>query len=183
MPWTEVCQASLSLIISLSLLKLMCFESMMPSNHLILCRPFIFGLQSFPASGSFPMRRLFESGGQRIGASASALVLPMNIQGWFPLGLTGFISLLSKGLSSVFSSTKFKGTNSSALSLLYGSTLISIHDYWKNHNFDWQTYVIKVMSLLFNTLSMLVIAFFPRSKCLSVSSLQSPSAVILEPKK
>ena len=66
---------------------------------------FSFCLQSFPASGSFPMSRVFTSGGQNIGASASASVLPMNIQGWFPLGLTGLISLLSKGLSRVFSST------------------------------------------------------------------------------
>ena len=67
--------------------------------------PFFSCLQSFPASGSCPMSRLFTSGGQIIGASASASVLPMNIQGWFPLGLTGFISLLSKGLSRVFSNT------------------------------------------------------------------------------
>ena len=66
---------------------------------------FSFCLQSFPASGSFPMSRLFTSGGQRIGASASASVLPMNIPDWFPLGLTGLISLKSKGLSRVFSST------------------------------------------------------------------------------
>ena len=67
--------------------------------------PFFFCLQSFPASGSFPMSWLFTSGGQMIGASASASVLPMNIQDWFPLGLTGWISLKSKGLSRVFSST------------------------------------------------------------------------------
>ena len=76
----------------------------MPSNRLILCRPLL--LQpSIPASGSFPMSRLFISGGQRIGASASASVLPMNIQGWFPLELTGLISLQSRGLSRVFSNT------------------------------------------------------------------------------
>ena len=67
--------------------------------------PFSFYPQSFPASGSFPMSRLFTSGSQSIGASVSASVHPMNIQGWFPLGLTGLISLLSKGLSRVFSST------------------------------------------------------------------------------
>ena len=67
--------------------------------------PFSFSVQSFPASGSFPMRRLFASGGQSFGASASASVLPMHIQGWFLLGLTGLISLQSKGLSRVFSST------------------------------------------------------------------------------
>ena len=88
--------ASLSFTNNQSLLKLMFFELVMPSNHLI---PFSY-LQSFPASGSFPMD-LFASGGQSIGASAS--VLAMNIQGWFPLGLTGWISLQSKGLSRVFS--------------------------------------------------------------------------------
>ena len=67
--------------------------------------PFSSCLQSFPASGSFPVSQLFTSGGQSIGASASASVLPMNIQDWFPLGLTGLISLQSKGLSRVFSNT------------------------------------------------------------------------------
>ena len=70
--------------------------------------PFYSCLQSFPASGSFPMSQLFESGGQSIGASASSSVLPMNIQAWFPVGLTILISLLAKGLSRVFSSTKFE---------------------------------------------------------------------------
>ena len=104
-PWTVPRQASLSFIISLSLLKLMSIESVMPSNHLILCHPFSSSLRSFPASGSFPVSQFFASGGRRIGASASASVLPMNIQDWFPLGLTGLISLLSKGLSRVFSSS------------------------------------------------------------------------------
>ena len=89
--------------------------------------PFSSHLQSFPASGAFPGSQLFTSGGQSIGASAS--VLPMNIQGWFPLWLTGLISLLSKGLSRVFSSTTVQmhqifGTQPT----LYGSTLISVHD-------------------------------------------------------
>ena len=75
------------------------------SNHLIHFWPHLSCPQSFPVSGSFPMSRLFASGGQSIGNSAPASVLPMNIQSWFPLGLTGLISLLSKGLSSVFSGT------------------------------------------------------------------------------
>ena len=94
-----------SLSISQSLLKLMSIASMMPSNHLILCRPFFSCPQSFPASGSFPVRWLFASGAQSNGISASASVLPINIQGWFPLRLTGLFSLLSKGLSRVFSTT------------------------------------------------------------------------------
>ena len=105
-PWTVARQTSLSLTISQSLLRLMSIELVMPSNHLILCS-LLFSTcpQSFPASGSVPMSRLFPSGGQSIGASASASVLPMNIQGWFPIGLTNLISLLSKGLSRVFSNT------------------------------------------------------------------------------
>ena len=104
-PWTAARQASLSFTISLSLLKLMSIESAMPSNHLILCQPIFSHLQSFPASGSFQMSHFFESGGQSIGVSASALVLPVTIQGWFPLGLTGWISLQSEGFSRVLSST------------------------------------------------------------------------------
>ena len=92
--------------------------------------------QSFPASGSFLVSHLFASGGQHSGASASTSVLPMNIQGWFSLGLTSLISLQSKGFSRVFSSTTVKKHHSSMLSLLYSPTLTSIHDYWKNHSFD-----------------------------------------------
>ena len=99
--------------------------------------PFSSCLHSFPASGSFPVSWLFPSGGWSIGASASASVHPMNSQGWFPLRLTGLISLLSKGLSGVFSSTAFQSINSLALSFLYGLPLISIHEYWRNHSFDY----------------------------------------------
>ena len=80
-------------------------ESMMPSNHLILCRPFSSCPQSFPVSGSFPMSQLFASVGQSTGVSASISVLPMNTQDWSPLGWTGWISLQSKGLSRVLSNT------------------------------------------------------------------------------
>ena len=90
-------------------------------------------LQPFPPSGSFLMSQFFAWHSQSTGASASASVLPMNIQDWFPLGLTGVISLQSKGLSRVFSN-KFKSINFSVLSLLYGPTLTSI--YWKNQSFD-----------------------------------------------
>ena len=94
-------------------------------------------LQSFPASGSFPMNRLFTSGCQSTRVSASTSVLPMNIQDWFPLGWTGWISLQSKGLSRVFSNTTVQKHQFFALSLLYGPTLKSIHDYYKNHSFDY----------------------------------------------
>ena len=104
-PWTAAHQASLSIANSWSLPKLVSIESVMPSHHLILCRPLFLRLQSFPGSGSFPMSQLFASGGQSIGVSASTSVLPVNIQDGFPLGWTGWISLQSKGLSRVFSNT------------------------------------------------------------------------------
>ena len=95
--------------------------------------------------------------------SVSASVLPVNIQDWFPLGLTGLISLQSKGLSRVFSSTTVRKHPLSVLRLLYGPILTSVHDYWKNHSFDdmdlcWQSDVSA-----FNTPSRFVIAFLPRS--------------------
>ena len=93
-------------------------------------------LQSFPASGSFLRTLPFTSGGHSIGDSTSTSVLPMNVQGSFPLGLTGWISLLSKGLSRVFSKPQLKSINSSALSFLYSPTLTSVNDYWKNYSFD-----------------------------------------------
>ena len=91
-------------------------------------------LQSFPASGSFPMSWLFASGDQHIGALAS--VFPKNTQDCFPLGLTGWTSLLPKGFSKIFSNTKFKSINYLVLSFLYSPPLTSIHDYWKNHSSD-----------------------------------------------
>ena len=117
-------------------------------------------LQSFQASGSFQISQFFASGGQRIGVSASASVLPMNIQDWFPLGLTGLISLQFKGLSKVFSNTtvqmhQFFGAQ------LYGLTLTSIHD-WKSHSFDLMDLCQQSNVSAFYMLSRLVIAFLPR---------------------
>ena len=98
-PWTAARKASLSITNSQSPHVLMSIELVMPSNRLILCHPFSSCPQSFAASGSFQMSQLSASGGQSIGVSASASVLPMTIQDWFPLGWTGWISLQSKGLS------------------------------------------------------------------------------------
>ena len=117
-----------------------------------------------------------------MGVAASASVLPMNIQDWFPLGWTGWISLQSKGLSRVFNTTVQKHQ--------FFSTQISLWSNWYPYMTTGKTisltrwaFVCKVMSLLFNMLSSLVIAFLPRSKCLLILWLQSPSVVILEPKK
>ena len=103
MPWTVACQASLSFIITQNLLKFTSIESVMLSNHLILCHPLLCLPSIFPRIKAFLMPQLFASGGQSIVASASAAVLPRNIQDWFPLGLTGLISFQSKELSRVFS--------------------------------------------------------------------------------
>ena len=130
------------------------------------------------------MNQFFSSGGQSIGVSVSAYVLPMNIQDWFPLGWTGWISLLSKGLSRVFSHTtaqkhQFFGVQPS----LWSSSHIHTWLLKKPIALTTQTFVSKVMSLLFNMLSRFIIAFLSRSKSLLISWLQSPSAVTLEPQR
>ena len=128
--------------------------------------PFFSRLQSFPVSGSFQMSQFFTSRGQSIGVSASASVLPMNIQDWFPLGLTGFVSLLSKGLSRVFSNTTVQK------SILRHSVFFMVqlsHPYMtarKTKALTRWIFIGKVMSLLFNMLSRLVIAFLSRRKSL-----------------
>ena len=98
--------------------------------------PFSSCLQSFVVSGSFPLSQIFASGGQSIGASASASVPPVNIQDWYPLGLTHFISMLSRDSQESSPTPQFKSINSLVLSLLHSPTLTSIHDYWKNHSCD-----------------------------------------------
>ena len=140
-PWTSAHQASLSFTISQSLLKLMSTESVIPSTILYSVAPFCSCPQSSPASRSFPVYWLFVSGGQTIGASVSALVLPMNIQGWYPLELTGLISLQSKGLSRVFSSpTVRKHQFFSALPSLLSSSHIHtwlLGTQLRGHNNSW----------------------------------------------
>ena len=143
------------------LLKLMCIELEMPSNHLILCHPLSSCLQSFPASGSFPGSQFFTSGGQSIGASASVLL--MNIQDWFPLGLTGYLL----AVQGTFNSLQH---HSSKASVLWGSAFFIVqlsHPYMttgKTIALTRWIFVGKVMSLLLNMLSRFVIAFLPRSK-------------------
>ena len=161
----------------------MFIESMMPSNHLIQYHPLFLLVSIFPRVRVFSGELTFASGGQSIGTSASALVLAMNIQDWFSLGLTGLISLQTKEPSRVFSNItvqnhQFFGTQ---LSLWSNS-----HPYMttgKTRALTTWIFVSKVMSLLFNMLSNFVIAFLLSSKCLLISWLQSPSIVILEPKK
>ena len=94
-------------------------------------------LQSSPASESFPMSQVFPSGGQSIGASASVSVLPMNIQGWFPLRLTGLMSLLSQDSQESSPAPQFESINSLVLRFLYSPALTSLHNYWKDHSLEY----------------------------------------------
>ena len=136
-------------------------DAIQPSHPLSSPFPPAFNLS---ASGSFPMSQFFTSGGQSIRTSASASVLPMNVQDWFPLGLTGLISFQSKGLKSLLQH------HTSKASILQRSAFFTVqlsHPYMttgKTIALTWRTFVSKVMSLLFNMLFRFVIAFLPRSK-------------------
>ena len=172
-PWTAARWASLSITNSQSFLKLMSIESVMPSNHLILCRPLLLPPLIFPASGSFQMCQFFASGGQSVGVSASASVLPIKIQDWFPLGLTDWLDLLAvQGtLKSLLQH------HSSKASILRCSAFFIVqlsHPYMtigKTVALTRWTFIDKVMSLLFNMPSRLVITFLWRSKHLLISWL------------
>ena len=164
-PWTTAHQASLSPTISRSWPKFMFIASVMQSSHLI---RFSFCPQSCPASGTFPMSHLFTSDDHDTGASASTSVLPVKIQGWTPLRLTGLITLLSKGLS---------GTqhHSSKASILWHSAFFMVQlsqlyvTTGKTIALTIWNLVHRVLSLLFNILSRFVIAFLPRSNRLLIS--------------
>ena len=155
----------------------MSIESVMPSNQLILCRPLLLLPSIFPSIRVFSQESVLRIRWPKYWVSASASVLLMNIQDWFPLGWTGWISLQSKRLLRV---------HSSKASILWSSAFFIVqlsYPYMttgKTIALTRWTFVGKVMSLL-NMLSRLVIAFLPRSKCLLISRLQSPSAGILEP--
>ena len=140
--------------------------------------PFSSYPQPLPASGSFPMSQLFTWGGQSIGVSASASFLPKKSQGWSPSEWTGWTPCSLRDSQESSPTPQFKSINSSALSLLHSPTLTSIHDHRKTTALTRRTFVGKVMSLLLNMLSRLVITFLPRSKRLLIWWLQSPSAVI-----
>ena len=135
-PWTAACKASLSITNSQRLLKLISIESVISSNHLILCHPLLLLPSIFPSIRVFSNESVFRIRWPKYWSFSSTSVLPMNTEDWSPLGWTGWISLQSKGLSRVFSTPQFKSINSLVLSFLYSLTLTSIHDYWKNHSLD-----------------------------------------------
>ena len=171
--WTAAYEDPLSFTVAQNLLKFISIESAMVSNHLILYCPLLLLPSTFLSIKVFPMSWLSASGGQSIGASASASILQISIQDWFPLGWTGWISLQSKGLWRVFSNTTFQKHQffSAQLSLWSNSHI----DTWlleKSIVLTIKTFVGKVMFLLF-TLSRFVIVFLSRSKYLLISWLQS----------
>ena len=135
-PCTAACQASLSITNSWSLPKLMSPELVMPSNHLILCRPLLLLTSIFPTIRVFPNESVLCIRWPKCWNFSFSINVPMNIQDWSPLGWTGWISLQSNGLSRVFPTPEFKSISSSALRFLYSPTLTSMYNYWKNHIFD-----------------------------------------------
>ena len=182
-PWTAARQASPSITSSRSLLKLISIELVTPSSHLIVRRPLLLLPSIFPSIRVFSNESVLRIRGPnywRFNFSIS----PSN-------EYLGLISFRTDWLDLLSVQGTFKNLlqyHSSKASVLWCSTffivqLTSTHDYWKNHSFDYTDLCCKVMSLLFNTLSRLVIAFLPRSKCLIISWMQLPSTVILEPKK
>ena len=150
----------------------------MPSNHLVLCSSLLLLSSIFPASGSSPMSWLFTSGSQSIGTSVQWIFKVVFLYDW----LVWFPCSPRKSQESS-PAPQFQSINSLAFSLLYGTTLTSLHDYWKNHRFDYTDLCQQSDISLFKMLSRLVIYFLPRSKHLLISWLQSPSTVILEPKE
>ena len=167
-PWIAAHQASLSITNSRSWLRLISIESVMPSAISSSVVPFSSCPQSLPASGSFPMSQLLLWGGQSIRVSISASVFPMNTQDWSPLGWAGWISLQSKGLSRVFYNTIVQKHQFFCAQLSSQSLSHSYMTTGKTIALTRRTFVGKVMFLLFNMLSKLVITFLPRSKHLLI---------------
>ena len=174
-PWIAACQASLCITNYRSWLRLASIESVLPSSHLILCCPLLLLPPIPPSIRVFPVSQLYAWGGQSTGLSALASFLPKNTQGWSPSEWTDWISLQPKGLSRVFSNTriqKHKFFGASKASILQRSAFFTVqlsHPYMttgKTIALTRWTLVGKVMSLLLNILSRLLITFLPRSKCL-----------------
>ena len=168
--------ASLSITIFLSLLRLMSIKLVMPSNHLILCRPLLLLPSIFPSIRVFSNEFLHTRWAEYWSFSFS--ISPSNkYSGQISYRTDCFNLLAVQGISRVFSNTQFKSINFLALSFVYGPTQTSVHDYWKNHSFEYTDFVTKLMFLLFNMLSGFVRAFLPRSKGLLISWLQLLSTV------
>ena len=155
----------------------------MPSYHLILCRPLLLLPSIFPSIRVFSNESALCMRWPKYW-SFSFNISPSNVHpGLISIRMDWLDLLAVQGTQESSPTPQFKSINSSVLSFLYGPTLTSIHDYWKNHSLDWTDLCWQNNVSAFNMLSRLVITFLPRSKCLLILWLQSPSAVILEPRK
>ena len=166
-----------------SLPEFMSTELVIVFNYFIFCHPLLLLCHSLPATKAFSVSQLFTSGGPKYWSFSCSISPSNDYSGLISLKISLKISLQSKGILRVFYSTTIQKHQSLVLSLFYGPNLISVHDYWKDHSFDNMDLFLQSDALLFNILSRFVIAFLPRSKYLLISGLQSPSTVILEPKK
>ena len=155
-------------------------ESVMPSKDLILYHPLLLPPSIFPSIRVFSNESALHSRWPKYWSFSFSISPSNEYSGLISFGID-FLAV--QGTLKSFPTPQFKIINSLVLSFLYSPNLTSIRDHWKNHSFDYMTFVGRVMSLLSNMLSRLVIAFLPRSKRLLISWLQSPSAVILEPRK
>ena len=172
-PWTAAHQASLSFTISQSLLKLMSIESMMPSNHLILCCPLLLLPSIFPSIRVFPNESTLLIRWPKYWSYSFSICPSNEYSGLISLWIDRFDLLAVQGTLESSPAPQFESINSLELSLLYGPTLTSACDYWKNHSFDYMDLCWQSDASFFNMLSRFVIAFLPRSKHLLISWQQS----------
>ena len=166
--WTAECQASLPITSSQSSPKLMSIESMIPSSHLILCRPFLLLPSIFPATGTFPRVSTLALGGQSIGVSASASVFPMNEHPGLISFRMNWLDLLTVQGTLKFLLQHHSSKGSLVLSLPYGLTLTSIHDFWKIHSLDYFlpiSEIVKSFSLYCLVWGLLATGVMERLKC------------------
>ena len=188
-PWTTACQTSLSITNSWSLLKFTSIKSVMPSSHLILWHLLLLLPLIFPSIRVFSNESVFHIRWPKYWSFSFSISSSNEYSGLISFRIDQFDLLAAQGtLNSLLQQSsptpQFKGISSLSLSFFYGPTLTSIHDYWKNHSFDYADFCLcKAMSLLFYMLSRLVIALLQRCKRLLISWLQLPSVVILKPSK
>ena len=167
--WTAACQASLSITNSWSLLELMCFESVMLCNHFILCHPLLLLPSIFPSIRVFSNESLLGIRQPKYWSFSFSISPPNEYSGLISFRMHWLDLLAVQRTLKSSPKPQFKSINSLVLCFLYGPTLTSIHDYWKNHSLTRQIFVGKVMSLFLNILSRFVIDFLPRSKHLLIS--------------
>ena len=176
-------QASPSFTIARGLLRFRSVESAMPSNYLILCHLLLLLPSIFPSTMVFSNELTLCIRWPKYWSFTFSINLSNSYSGLISFRIHSFDLLTVQGTQESSPTPQFKSIDSSPLSLFCGPTLTSIHDYWESHRFESTDICQQIMSLLFNMLSSFVIAFLPRTKRFLIARLQSPSAVILEPKK